>query len=593
MRFSIRLSGIAGLQGLLALSVAHANTYHVGPTCTYHDVATAATAAKAHAGADTIAVNTGTYALAATITLTDTSDLTIDGGYASCTATTSSGRSTLDANAMVTPGSMLYQHGTGALTLRHLNIRNNDYAVSGSTGGAIHSYQSGKLTLDQVSVDHNNASYGAGVYIEGDSATHAQLTLNNALFEYNNADFNGAGICATNTDINITGDTEFNINLAGGDGGAIYAGNSNITVKDHTPTDRYFLNSNVASNNGGGLFLKETLGGPYDITLQNDRADQPLVVENNTAGQNGGGFYLETSSNTQEIITSVTMYNMIFDTNFATNGRGAAIAIVANDRDALNNPGSFPIITNVNMYQSAPGDAIPHCLPGLECNAITNNESSSAVNYGAAVTAVQDEPVHAQANFHFDHGYFRGNAVNDALISGNGHIAIDSSLLAQNTTSHFLVETYDDLLEISNTTIAGNTVPSGQASVYALRAMLTFYHNLVDQPNATVCTVSSPVSTTVVDLGVSPTTAQDACTGTNVQVGFPSFVDAANGDFRLQYSSEARDRWAATGSSNAYVPSMDLDGYPRPYSLGGPTPFDFGAYEYGSERIFANGFEVP
>ena len=171
-------------------------------------------------------------------------------------------------------------------------------------------------------------------------------------------------------------------------------------------------------------------------------------------------------------------------------------------------------------------------------------------------------------------------------------------MIASNATSHFLFNAQDNNLTISNTTIADNSLPASPSVVYALHVGLAFYHNLVDQPNATVCTAASPVSTTAIDLGISPSTSAGACNGTNVQTGFPSFVDPTNADpllrdFHLKVSSEAIDRWTPATSSNSLVPTVDLDGYPRPYFGLASYPYDFGAYEYGSERIFANGFEPP
>lgn len=602
-----------------AASPGVAAVFHVGTGCTYTSLQAAVNAAKSAAGADTIAI-TGNLNITSTVTVRDPAPLTIEGGYASCGATTSNGsHSTLDANNLSTdplnPKTVIYQtsdNGSGSniggnLTLKHLNIRNANANIDPNSdlyGAAIQSVLPssptliGTLNLIDVSIDHNQAGYGAGIWIEGDDQTHAKLNITDSLFEYNNANFDGGGIYASKTDVTISGNTELNINIAGaagtgGNGGGIFAQNANITVKGHTPSDRYFLNSNTADN-GGGLYLSETSGGPYQVTMQNDRADQPLAVYNNTANVNGGGFYLETASSTEEIITTVSLWNMIFDTNFALDGRGAALYISAQDGG-----GTFPIITTVDMSQSDAGGANPPpCVSSLECNAIRSHESTSAVNYGAAVAVFQGSTAQALAGFHLSRGRMRDNLVNDALISGNGYVTVDNSLVASNTSSHFLFETSDDNLTISNSTIADNALPASQSVVYALRVGLALYHNLVDQPNATVCTADSPVSTTAIDLGVSPGTGAGACNGTNVQTGFPSFVDPANinpllRDFHLKFSSEAIDRWTPATSSNTLVPTVDLDGFPRPHFGLATFPYDFGAYEFGSEKIFANGFESP
>jgi len=591
---------------------------HVGPGCTYNTnsgasaaLQAAVTQAKANPGADTIAI-TGNLNITATVTVRDAAALTIEGGYASCIATASSGvHSTLDANNLALTSSVIYQtsdNGSGSkiggnLTLKHLNIRNANSNIDPNSdlyGGAIQSVLPssptliGTLNLIDVSIDHNHAGYGAGLWIEGDDQTHAKLNITDSLFEYNNANFDGGGVYASKTDITIAGDSELNINIGGaagtgsGDGGGIFAQNSNITVKGHTPTDRYFLNSNVAYH-GGGLCLVENSGGPYQVTMQNDRADQPLVVNNNSANYSGGGFYLSTSSSTEEIITTVSLWNMSFTFNSAQAGSGDALFIQAYDAG-----GSFPNITTVTMAQSGSGDSIPPCVPGLECNAIDDNDGSGNSNHGgdAIVSVTQGSTANALAGFHLNRGRMRGNFAGHALIGGNGYFTADSSLVSGNTiNSGFLFDSFQNTLTISNSTIAANTLAASKGVVAIQSGTLNFYHDLVDQPNAYVCSASAPVATNVVDLGVSIGTVLQSCTGTNVQFGGPAFVDPANGDFHLKFNSQAIDRWSASG--NSFVPTVDLDGYPRPHFGLATYPYDFGAYEYGSERIFANGFEPP
>ncbi|HEX5123748.1 MAG TPA: choice-of-anchor Q domain-containing protein [Rhodanobacteraceae bacterium] len=69
----------------------------------------------------------------------------------------------------------------------------------------------------------------------------------------------------------------------------------------------------------------------------------------------------------------------------------------------------------------------------------------------------------------------------------------------------------------------------------------------------------------------------------------PSFVDEANGDYRLAAGSAAID--AGTNTPPGGLRFTDLDGNPRPYN----GTADIGAYEYQggapADRIFADGFD--
>ena len=135
---AVRWMSSSGARRIIALAMlawsgtSAAAIFHVGTGCQYSTLAAAVAAAKAAAGADTIAI-TGNLNITATVTVRDAAPLTIEGGYASCSATTSSGvHSTLDANNLAITSSVIYQtsdNGSGSniggnLTLKHLNIRN-------------------------------------------------------------------------------------------------------------------------------------------------------------------------------------------------------------------------------------------------------------------------------------------------------------------------------------------------------------------------------------------------------------------------------------------------------------------------------------
>lgn len=73
-------------------------------------------------------------------------------------------------------------------------------------------------------------------------------------------------------------------------------------------------------------------------------------------------------------------------------------------------------------------------------------------------------------------------------------------------------------------------------------------------------------------LGISSSNVQGGYAGTgNIDVE-PMFVDAANGDFRLQAESPVID----AGTSDADAPTTDIAGTPRPQG----TTWDMGAYEF-------------
>lgn len=553
----------------------------VGPAsdsaCQYHDIAAAVQAAGQVAGPELIAISGGPWTGQTTITDHDSGGLTIEGGFANCSAGVSTGRSTIDGSGAVPQGPLFVHSGNGSLTLLHLIIQNGH--------GGIQSVVAGPLTLSDVLVYGNHTDYGGGLFVSGNDIFRMQLKLIGSSINSNSATVNGGGMYLSKVDVAISGGSNILANMATGsgtsDGGGIYAIDSNILVNDHSVYPYAFIGNNYAQRNGGGVYYSTAHAGAYEILLWNDKATQPLIVSENTAQNQGGAFYLSSISASQQILSFAGFENAIIRQNNAY--EGAAFY-------AFSSGGSASVETEIQLAQSAVGDSIPPCASGLECNAIDDNYS-----VGGSVVEVNAAGSAGSTAFLLNRGRMRGNR-GGALIAGNAYMDIEGSLLARNEISQGgdLIDNISNDLRVANSTIAYNTLAGSELfSVILPPASLEILHCLLVQPNDPVGAylVGTSVPVTVRDIGANGISGLD--TGVNVQYLTDPFVDAGNDNFHILTTSSAVNRWTWNNDPNDQPPTLDLDGAMRPYSLYPvSTPYDFGAYEAGSfvDRIFANGF---
>lgn len=573
--FHLVLIGVAGAfgdaQAMLTVGVASDST------CDYHDIGAAVQAAGQASGPELIAVSGGPWTAQTTITDHDADGLTIEGGFANCSASVSSGRTTLDGQGA--PAAALIVHsGSGSLTLLHLILQN-------SNGGGVQAVLAGPLTLSDVLVYSNHASYGAGLFTSGNSFFRQQVKLIKTSINSNTATVNGGGIYASDTDFAISGGSNIVGNIAQGpggisDGGGIYSIDSNILVNDHSISFNAFIGNNYAQRNGGGVYYSVAHAGNYEILLWNDLPNQPLLVADNTALNNGGAFYFSTIGSNEQIFS----FGGFENTNFQRNEAYGGAVIYAFSSGS----GTHNVSTAIQLAQSSAGGSIPPCSVGLECNAIDDNHAVSG-------SIIDLEPAGSMGfiGFALSRGRMRGNRA-DALIGGDAYIAIDSSLFASNEVGELAFNISNDL-NIGNSTFANNTVTGNHMFTVALPpASLEIRHSLFVQPTDNAVphaySLGVGVPVTVRDIGTQNVTFDS---GTNVQNLSDPFVNAANGDFHIKLTSSAVDRWGSANDPNDPPPIADLDGALRPYIKNSPsTPYDFGAYEAGAvvDVIFANGF---
>lgn len=554
----------------------------VGPpadtACQFHDLGAAVQAAAQSPGVDFIAVSGGPWTAQTSIVDHDPDGLTIEGGFANCSAGVSSGRSTLDGAGAVPAGPLFVHSGNGPLILRHLILQN--------AAGGIQSVVAGPLTLADVIVYANHADYGGGLFVSGNDIFRPKLNLIGSSINSNTATVNGGGMYLSRVDVSITGGSNILGNIAQGgagtsDGGGIYALDSNILFDDHTVASIPTIGSNYAQRNGGGVYYATTRAGSYEILLWNDRANAPIVVDHNTAQNQGGAFYLSSISNGQQIFSFAGLENVQVTNNESY--EGAAFY-------AFSSGASASVGTLVQMAQSMPGDSIPACSHGIECNTLEGNHA-----VGGSVVQMNSAGDSGHSSFIFYRGSMRENR-GGSLVGGNAYIDIDSSLVADNTIDgggSLMYDVSGDLV-VTSSTIANNLVGADELFVVAIPpASLSILHSLLVQPSTAAVNgydAGGGVSVTVRDIGAMNV----GIAGTNVQFLSDPFVDGTNGDYHIRATSSAVDRWGPSGDPNDVPPTLDLDGATRPFQFNSSTtPYDFGCYEADAivDPIFIDGFD--
>lgn len=170
-------------------------------------------------------------------------------------------------------------------------------------GGAISAPISGTITLPGVTMSLNKASGNGGAIY----AQNTPVTLDGSI---TGSDAGGLGgglyLSATVSALANLSNVTLTTNKAASNGGAIFARNMALTLSAGT------LGSNTStSGSGGGIYAS---GGT--ITLG------PLPITNNKAALHGGGIYRENGG--------LTLTNNTIMTNTATGGSGGGIAFTGN-----------------------------------------------------------------------------------------------------------------------------------------------------------------------------------------------------------------------------------------------------------------------
>lgn len=555
------------------------------PNCNFHVIQSAVYHASQETGPAVVAITSGTWT-AQQINVVDSDYVQIEGGFASCSAGISTGRSVLSGDGANPAGPVIRHSGAGKLVLRHLELRDGN--ATGNTGGGVSSVTSGELVLSDVLLSNNHAALGAGLFVGGSVGEQKQVQLAGVGMVDNIAAGSGGGLYAVNASVYIGGDARANYFIGNqaqgqladsGDGGAIHVSNSSLIVRGHSLGDSGFIQANFAQRNGGGIYAHAT-DNTY-VYLINDIASAPLRMQYNVAAQ-GGAAYVHADGDAAR--ATISLRNVVVERNEATQN-GAAFYAFADSTGT-------PALAQIGIDDGYATLGLPGCPAALECGSVSLN-----VGHGSAdIITLSGGIDSGRASFAMRHGSMRNNVSGGALIfSANADVLIDTSVLASNSVANNLLVNLDGAVDIENSTIVGNSMLDQQYVVFgAVADSITLLNNIIFQPEHEVYFAFANVAVVIRDLLTGNLGGLPDPAANNIQVtADPRFVNAGTGNFRLLVDSPAIDR-SSSDLVKGPLPT-DRDGATRPHMINSSTtPNDFGAYEFGAvmDTIFRGRFEL-
>ncbi|HKE49740.1 MAG TPA: hypothetical protein VKB52_16870 [Rhodanobacteraceae bacterium] len=554
--------------------------YKVGAAaeCTFHTIQEAVDAAAAHPGVDLVWIAMDQDYTDQHVVVAD-QDVDIQGGFTDCFDNDNGPEQT---KLVGTSGhSVLEIEGTSNVFVQNLEIT-GAVMDEDHSGGGIYFGGQGSLTLQTSWVHLNQAGYGGGIDVSPSGQT--TVTLTGSVVSANTALVSGGGI-------RIEGDTTLNVEHA------------NDGVQFDFVTNNHALGHNNIGFGGGIEVLGPAVANVAAVVAQNDaqygggiaalagehggarvnlyavNPGSPAAIYENAASGTGGGVFLKPYA---DMGTNATLCAQNFDihSNTASNG-GAIYADLDGDK------GSGVLF---NGACDGPPQGVA-CAAGVPCNTIHDNTTVDG-----STILVQSKGFFAGDRFEMRHN--GANSVIGELTDAPTLVTISNCLLADNTVSGSLIEggtpgglDIASALYLDSCTMAGNAIGAAEV-VRTTVSIFGLSNSIVDQPGKV--TVDAPI---VAPFQIAYVLSNDVSTLPpidGVAMGEPTFVDAANGDYRLQPTSLGVD-FAPVGTT-----PFDLDGLPRAVDLGAAGnlwgPMDLGAYEIQGgtvvdDTIFGDGFD--
>ncbi|WP_440223139.1 hypothetical protein ACQQ2N_18975 [Dokdonella sp. MW10] len=584
----VRLLALALVAGACPVTDVVAATFTVGTGtgCSHSTFADAITAAENSAGADTIRLTRSIAYNQVSAVIATSQELTITGGFDTCTQATSDGILTVLDGAGGAATSVLRITGnTGAIIkLESLTIRNGDVGGTGY-GGGVYFRGDGILEIQRSAITNNVAGYGGGIYAEG-LGSNAELVIGtNVSIVGNTARYSGGGVYVEALEMTMVdpGSTIFNNEATGtgSDGG--YGGGLMVLSGSHAavatigttgPNNFGAIHSNRARYGGGGAVVAaETDDVEASIVIAGTDPNHWVGIRGNAATVVGGGFYAQSADGTFGSITTADLKLRNFSLSENAAPDGAAIYL---QQDGIWGGRVF-------FTQSMGGG---QCPVGRACGEISRNQAWN----GTQLT--DGAIVHLRPETLVSFGEFYGSAAVPSrsgiemrenrggrlfYASGNNTvIRLDNIVMTDNQLSQELIRHAGEdasAFRLRNVTIAGNTI--GASHVLSKFDQTEIDASIIWQPGKTTLqnnggtlAVTQVIASEVGSLNAGP----------EAYVANPRFTDPARGDYSIRAASPAVD-----GAGASPLVLGDVLGLPRNIDLDSAAfsrgPRDIGAYE--------------
>lgn len=546
---------------------AHAAIYTVGSGsgCTHGTIQSAINAANSSAGADTVRLTRSlTYEPEAN-TISTGQELTVEGGYATCTqATPDTTRTIVSGVGGAHAPVFTINAPTGALIhLRMLTISGGDVDGGGNGGGILFTGD-GVVEIADSLITQNTAGYGGGIYVKGNGSNTELVIGANVVISSNIARYNGGGVFAQGVEMSMTdAGSSILLNEAVGTGGTGGYGGGVYVYATDRPSYAYIgsgapLFGPIYGNDavyGGGVAIASAGSDTAELHLFTTDPTRQAYIGFNAASAKGGAIHVGNAH------SAARLWNAVIDNNDAPDGAAAYMA-----------SGSGFYVNFAGLPAGAAG-----CTVGADCGRISNNVANADANPGAIVrgesgAAIQFGNPPTTSLPDPRGGVIIRDNVAGSVIDGAGATNINRSLIIDNTTGSDVVKQSGNALNLYDSTIAGNAIGGGSAILRSVDSAIGIQRAILWQPGSTSWSHSG---------GALTIANTDASENASLGGGFaaftfdPLFIDPAHGDYGLRAGSGAID-FASAGLN------QDRDAFGRPRNVDLPNADNPGTRDIGA-----------